>query len=158
MVPRMVKTAPTGGGPGTNQYRIRGVSRARHRHRPQPAARTHHQVRAAAASFSEVTFDDDDLRGALLAGRNLVGTQFLFTDARNADFRGSDLRGAYFFGTHLDGADLRGADLRGAKFIDCSTTDIILDGARYDDRTSLHPHGRSKTEAGMVPYLDSTEP
>lgn len=156
MVGCMTRTTRTGGGVGTNQHAVKGVSRIS----PPRACRPRHAVvnevkAAAAADLDHITFDEDDLRGVNLSGRNLYGAQFTFCDADSADLRGSDARNAVFFNTTFRDADMRGVDLRGAHFIDCDLDGAILDGARYSDTTRIELGDRSRASAGMVPYLDS---
>ena len=156
MVVPMTRTSRTGGGVGTNQHAVKGVSRIAPPRQCRPRTSTVNDVKAAAAAdLDHFTFDEDDLRGVNLSGRNLHGAQFTFCDADNADLRGSNARNAVFFNTTLRDADLRGVDLRGAQFIDCDLDGALLDGARYSDTTRIDLGSRSRVTAGMVPFLDS---
>jgi uncharacterized protein YjbI with pentapeptide repeats len=77
-----------------------------------------------------------DLRGAMLARKDLRGIIFA-----NADLREANLSTSAFHGATLIGADLRGADLSLAAFVNADLRNVNLIGAR--------PTGAEFTEADL---------
>lgn len=78
------------------------------------------------ARLGHVRLQRSSMRRAWLEGAQLAHAQMQKCDLRGADFRNADLTGA-----RLDTADLRGANLTGA-----TITDVVWDGARFNDATT----------------------
>lgn len=89
-------------------------------------------LRGADLTYADLR--DSDLCGARLANANLRGADLSGADLDYADLRGADLGGARLRYAGLQGADLSEANLRAADAI-WFGTEIILEGARYDDET-----------------------
>jgi hypothetical protein len=70
------------------------------------------------------------LRRPNLRGANLAGAQLLATQLCKADLRGANLAGALLIAANLYGADLRGADLQSATLVDTDLTGADLTGCR----------------------------
>jgi hypothetical protein len=77
-------------------------------------------------------YENYDLRGIPLRGRDLSKTDF-----HNVDFFAADLRDTKFVGSNLTNAHFSEADIRGADFSLTRMNDAFLDNAIYDLRTTF---------------------
>lgn len=95
-------------------------------HRPPDAGRVirHKDTHAQLLRLDRETLCGADLRGAALAGADL-----LREDLSGADLRGADLSAADLSRANLRGANLRGADLRHAELVRADLTAAQLAGA-----------------------------
>lgn len=103
-----------------------------------------------------------DLRRAILEGVNLVGANLRGADLREADLRGADLTAARLDGATLDDARLEGAlfygaDLSGVTLTGAAVTGTRLDGARGLDeavRADLAVRGAIVDVVGLPSWLE----
>lgn len=86
-------------------------------------------------NFQGARLTEADLRRADLERADLAGANLSGADLSEARLRGADLSRSFLFGTAMARADLSGADLAGASGL----RPHLLDGAIYDDDTTLPP-------------------